>query len=744
MRIILFNKIFWLLTFFILSCGEQTHFSGSSSERTRKEKKLKSDNASSSEISGEVQSGRSNVEEVDTPSDIPKNPEVDIKQSLFAKELFSFGLNVSSEILSLSFSENSSTPVGLHALTYPPSLVWQTDLQDIGKKFTGSLYIGVKDNPQQQFNYELSVLPPQTEKLACSYSPEPVIGDIQPVEMWHWKGVTESDGSRYYITYSSPVAGDLDSDGNVEIVSIPSTNAYSYVNGPIIVLSSKTGQVLWDSYNVQDPNKKIGAEVSTTPAIADLDNDGYAEIIAVTKHSTDSRSMIIVSYKTKSILVTQPITCGHYCMPAVADIDNDGHAEIVVGNMIFNSDGSARAIINPLTAFGIHTTTLADLVPSSPGLEIIQGSQVFSNLGTLLWKGTCLGYSAVSDINKDGSQELVCIGGGTVYTYSNSGKLLWSQMIPINPANGAGPYGGGAPNIGDFNGDGNFEIGTAGGDYYVVFSHDGTILWKSVTTDRSSWSTGSTIFDFNGDGKVEVIYNDEQKLRIYDGSTGVVLWETANISGTLWEYPLILNIDETPSVEIVVSAPGMYSGTGGVRAFRDPSNRWVSSRKVWNQYSYYPELVNENLSATNSPSVPASGFRVNSQGSLKVGDKILIPDISAITPLFPDESSDLSSSPGLTFLLTNIGEADAPKGTNIKLQLVNSESKLIAETLFTEGLEAGRAASFKFSFSEPLKDIGPYFLRIDKPIDGSLSASFRECNLENNIVQFSLTALSRQ
>jgi hypothetical protein len=31
---------------------------------------------------------------------------------------------------------------------------------------------------------------------------------------------------------------------------------------------------------------------------------------------------------------------------------------------------------------------------------------------------------------------------------------------------------------------------------------------------------GSSVFDFNGDGKAEVVYSDEYHLWMYDGSTG--------------------------------------------------------------------------------------------------------------------------------------------------------------------------------------------------------------------------------
>lgn len=378
----------------------------------------------------------------------------------------------------------------------------------------------------------------------------PVIGDIAPVQMWQFKDTS------FPVTYSSPVAGDIDKDGQVEIVSIGSTQSYANAAGRLSVIDSAT-------HNVRH---RISAG-----------------------------------------------TCGSYCAPAVADINGDGKAEIVAGNVIINSAGQ---VIGNLEVNSYFIPTIADLIPERAGLEIIvNGNTVLGSDGKKIHQVACAvgtyPSSAVADLDKDGKPEHICSALGMVSAWSNNGTKLWASAVPKDRDS---EQNSGAPNVGDFNGDGLFEVGVAGGDDYVVFDNKGNLLWKQKSLDWSSSSTGSTIFDFNGDGKVEVIYNDEKKLRIYDGSSGNILWETDNPSGTLWEYPLIVNIDETPSAELVVSAPGL----GGVRAFKDPSNRWVTSRRVWNQYSFYPEIVSDMLSVIQNPGFPKSGFRINNQGSARI------------------------------------------------------------------------------------------------------------------------------
>jgi hypothetical protein len=59
--------------------------------------------------------------------------------------------------------------------------------------------------------------------------------------------------------------------------------------------------------------------------------------------------------------------------------------------------------------------------------------------------------------------------------------------------------------------------------------------WQSVTQDVSSAATSSTTFDFQLDGSVEVVYRDEQFLRIYRGTDGAILFAMPMRSGTSTE-----------------------------------------------------------------------------------------------------------------------------------------------------------------------------------------------------------------
>jgi hypothetical protein len=175
----------------------------------------------------------------------------------------------------------------------------------------------------------------------------------------------------------------------------------------------------------------------------------------------------------------------------------------------------------------------------------------------------------------DGVAEIVVIGSGTVGVYTLDGQEL--MFVDTDSSTAEALDRGGPPTISDFDGDGRVEVASAGDVNYRVWDLDcaGTpagcagdyLLWKSPTKDASSAQTGSSVFDFDADGKAEVVYSDECYLRVYEGTTGTVLYSAPRTSCTWWENPTIADPDNDDRTEIVVgmnencgSATGCYSG----------------------------------------------------------------------------------------------------------------------------------------------------------------------------------------
>jgi hypothetical protein len=78
------------------------------------------------------------------------------------------------------------------------------------------------------------------------------------------------------------------------------------------------------------------------------------------------------------------------------------------------------------------------------------------------------------------------------------------------------------------------------------------VLWADVSQDLSSNVTGSSVFDFEGDGRAEVVYADECYTRVYDGTTGQVVYSRFRRSCTWYENPIIADVDADFNAEIVV------------------------------------------------------------------------------------------------------------------------------------------------------------------------------------------------
>lgn len=82
------------------------------------------------------------------------------------------------------------------------------------------------------------------------------------------------------------------------------------------------------------------------------------------------------------------------------------------------------------------------------------------------------------------------------------------------------------------------------------------MLWMRPTQDASSAATGTSVFDFQGDGKAEVLYGDECFFRVYNGETGSLIFERPNSNRTATEYPTVVDVDGDGRSEILTSSNG--------------------------------------------------------------------------------------------------------------------------------------------------------------------------------------------
>ncbi|MGB1277922.1 MAG: FG-GAP repeat domain-containing protein, partial [Nannocystaceae bacterium] len=318
-------------------------------------------------------------------------------------------------------------------------------------------------------------------------------------------------------------------------------------------------------------------------------------------------------------------TTGTCIQPSIADIEGDGFPEVIVSTRVL--DGMTGALKFNMDYGGIPTA--ADITGDGK-LEVVNARFAYNTNGDQIAATGLEGiHAAVADLDLDGNPEVAVIANAgqqlphhlLVWRYDAdqpNGVGVVRGGIDINgplspglcPNGSAGnTRGGGPPTIADFNGDGTPDVAVAGGIGYAVFdgtqlmdpnvADSETMLWIKQTKDCSSAQTGSSVFDFDGDGSAEVVYSDEHYLRIYQGTTGDVLWQTCNTTGTLREYPLVADVDNDGQADIVAVSNDYSSiscdGTKqtGVRIFGDSQGQWVRTRRIWNQHSYHVTNVLE-------------------------------------------------------------------------------------------------------------------------------------------------------
>jgi choice-of-anchor C domain-containing protein len=483
------------------------------------------------------------------------------------------------------------------------------------------------------------------------------VGAFSPSLKWSWTGSSILPSFKQVMV--TPLVANMNDDNGDEKINeldYPdvifqaadnSNDRLTNVDGGVIrVIDGRTGREI---LTITDPALRVAPYASM--AVGDLEGDGIPEIVAI-------RQNRILIFRNNGTLkaTTDPLPSGTAWVGSIslADLDKDGSVEILWGANVFDNKGK---LLRTAPACGYGNTwgpnSFAVDLDLDGEIEIVDGGGVYSKSGQQKF---CYvqGWSAVANLDGDPMAEIVVMSSGLVYALEHDGKLKWQTKLP-----GGGT--GGAPTIADFDGDGQAEIGIAGAAAYSVFETDGTLKWTIPTSDASSGFTGSSVFDFDGDGRVEVVYNDEFQLRILDGRTGGTLFQSPNPNCTGIEYPLIVDVDKDQHADIVVSrntfcglAAQLGISTSGIFVYSD--TRWVGTRSIWNQHAYSITNVNDDGTIPRSPTpnwvVPGlNNFRLNtfSQPGLATG----LPDFTS--SLIRKDDSTFPASVRLTARVGNGG-----------------------------------------------------------------------------------------
>ncbi len=285
---------------------------------------------------------------------------------------------------------------------------------------------------------------------------------------------------------TSPVAGDLDGDGALEIVTVSN-------DGKIRALEVSGAMMPgW-------PRTTRSRGLGSTPAIADLDGDGRDDVVVGATDST-----LYVMSGTGADLPGWPLPLGDKILssPVLADVDDDGDLEIFVFDRagrfwaFHHEDGDLVPGPDPLPGWPVAIAPL-DLAPPSPALADLDGDRV---------------------------PEIVVNGMEGIVILKSDGT-----MFPGSPI-ATGSTAANSPVIADLDGDGALDllVGTDGRHLLAVHI-DGSPLrgWPRTFTEPPR--TTPAVADVNGDGRLDVVVGaDDATIRVLELSTpdvpGVAPW----------------------------------------------------------------------------------------------------------------------------------------------------------------------------------------------------------------------------
>ena len=458
-------------------------------------------------------------------------------------------------------------------------------------------------------------------------SPAAPPNSFDPVIKWTWtEPAAQAAGASWAGSMVTPLVAemvDTNKDGQVDLCDIPSVivtvnGGPPHAAGYIFMLSGDKGavQAMFDGQ----------VDASVTPALGDIDGDGFSEVIAndTTGHLVAYDHMGHVKWTSPQVL-DYFADLYQYCGAiAIYDLDGDGKPEIIDGFEVLDNTGKHLWSIDETMwdgQFYCPAMTAADL--DGDGYpEVVFGNGAYHHDGSVYWTiDGPPGQPQVADFDGDGLPEIFVARQDGLMVLAHDGTQLIAPTQSFDPGTDLVCWSK-AGAVGDFDGTGHASIMDGSCEHFGIW-HVGasslTLAWDQPIADPSGIAS-STAFDLLGRGIADAVYGDEAHLWVYDGKSGALELMGDRSSGTLIEYPVVADVDNDGSADIVVvsnaggSSGGAYSNT--VEVFQDSMKRWAPTRRIWNQHAYHVTNVREDgtIPAQMKPSWKFENtFRMNSQ-----------------------------------------------------------------------------------------------------------------------------------
>jgi gliding motility-associated-like protein len=447
----------------------------------------------------------------------------------------------------------------------------------------------------------------------------------------------EFESTEWTAVYQSPLVIDVTNDCIPEII-ISGTDNYTSsprLTSGLQILSSTTGETIQTI-----PTARYSWISGNSYAAADVDNDGIPEfIVAVADHSSnpmDIRGRLVCYKLNGNIHWISDQQFGSNVVNSLggtvgmADFNMDGIPEVYIYNEIFNAQTGIKLADGGENGTGvlddfyggqfssISIIIAGQLDTDTTDLELAAGYTIYKvsitnpngTAGNIMTPMNIMvdgiyrdGLTSLADINQDGQLDVIVSTYGSnatarLYAYTIDGgtpQLLSQTTLPQTGTF----WGSGPPAIGEIDGSGQPRILISRSSRLLAYSYNNTstfqLKWSMYTTDDSGM-TGLTLFDFNQNGRLEIVYRDMTNLLIIDGSgaTPQILDSIACSSVTGLEKPIVADIDNSGTSKICITC-GSQLGKLKVFSAWNKQHRWAPSRGIWNQYAYHVFNIADDL-----------------------------------------------------------------------------------------------------------------------------------------------------
>ncbi len=488
----------------------------------------------------------------------------------------------------------------------------------------------------------------------------PYVGGFRPAVEWQW----QVPGSSYGVAQAPLVAPlvDTDGDGDVDERDVPAV-VFVYGQNPaslgegLVALDGASGSPIFHVTDLPGDISPIAA------AVADIDSDGRPEIVlsydgchqprllvygadgrlersiasecpltnavAVADLDADAAPELVFwdrAYEADGAeamrTVDDPVRlAAWYGARQVADLDGDGTPELLGGSAAYRSDGSV---------YWHWSYQIAPGQPTVPVTAILDDGDVVEASSAWILPGE--GYSAVVQADDDDRPEVVFIGNGafhenqvwtaaSMYVFEHDGRIHAGPFALFENTWGSSyrRYSTGPPTVADFDGDGEMEVAVPflqrlgqesltdrSRTGIVVHELDGSRNWirllEGPIRATAYWDTAPPVsaFDFDGDGRAEIVASDQNRVYVLSGADGSTLWEIGvqTVVGASHRYPVVADVDNDGNAEIVVPTHALLGDMGsparaGVLVVGDLDDGWTHARRIWNTWDYHSDAISE-------------------------------------------------------------------------------------------------------------------------------------------------------